>query len=195
MRRQNFVAALAIACAAVGALGLACESPSTAGPGGTPDASAARDARADGNGGGDHVARSCTMTPSGCLCSTASGPATACDLTSVVKNAGEQGVCCDSSFLCACNAFLCKNDPAQMYCACGQSAIVRGVLTAGTVVSECPAPAAGQKCCLANDGSRCDCLMAACETSSTMEVPNCSLVAVATCGPVDAGMAAASTCN
>src|SRR5690349_2599289 len=111
MRMQNFVAALAIACAAVGALGLACESPSTAGPGGRPDASAARDARADGNGGGDHVARSCTMTPSGCLCSTASGPATACDLTSVVKNAGEQGVCCDSSFLCACNAFLCKNDP------------------------------------------------------------------------------------
>ena len=125
---------------------------------------------------------SCSPTPSGCFCIAGDsdpGPLASCNTSSVVKAAGEQGVCCDGTVLCACDVYSCRNDPTSQFCQCSTS-FTASTAVAGAIVTECPAPTASQHCCLSGANNTCICSTLDCDPGTT-GVPTCSLARVAVC--------------
>jgi hypothetical protein len=127
----------------------------------------------------------CSPVPSGCFCQDSQaepGTLDRCSTSSVVQAGGEQGLCCDSSPFCFCDAFVCRYDAALKYCQCGTSFSVT-MIVQGTIVSECPAPAPSERCCLSSDtqGKKlCTCSSMDCDASTA--VARCALADVAVCG-------------
>ena len=121
--------------------------------------------------------------PNDCQCINgtpgASDPS-ACSTTSVATSPGQQGACCEDAFSCECIGYACVNGDSTATCACDQ--IGSAYLPAsGTPVTECPAPAGNQKCCLVSNLHLCICSASACVSTGAVEVPRCSLSLVAVC--------------
>ena len=135
-----------------------------------------------GAAGSSGASVSCSSTGTGCLCianDAQPGQLTDCSPTSVVENDMEKGVCCVAQALCSCVRYTCRADPASSYCQCGPVSTLATV-TVGSPVVECPAPAAGQKCCFSQDNASCICSRLACAAEET-EVPACSAAAAGAC--------------
>jgi len=89
----------------------------------------------DGSTEDGGTAMHCSALPFGCAC----GPEEptqvgACNTTSVVKIAGQQGVCCDNSFNCICVAYECVRGAGS-----GCSCQLAQASMAGTRVENCSA--------------------------------------------------------
>src|SRR5207253_6254411 len=125
--------------------GAACMTSSRAGGGGvggSRDSGTPQPGTGGGAGGAAGGDRTCSMTPSGCFCLQGTDPGLAgCNTTSVVKNSGERGACCDDgSGFCKCDAYSCKSNPTTKICVCGTSVTVGLEVMSGSQVAECPAP-------------------------------------------------------
>ena len=147
---------------------------------GTNDSSAAG---VGGAGGGAAGERSCSVTPNGCFCLQGqdTGQLSACNAISVVKNTGEQGICCDDgTLLCKCDAYVCKSTGSL--CECGTTSTVNADIPSGTLSAACPAPTANQKCCLDVDTSgNALCFCSAADCAGATSVASCSITQVAVC--------------
>ena len=138
-----------------------------------------------GTGGSGSVGPTISCSASGgggCLCLVGDpqpGSLTACSPASVAQAETERGVCCLAESLCTCTRYTCRADPASSFCQCGSVLALAGV-TLGTLVAECPAPTAQQKCCFSQDNATCICSGLACAAEET-QVPNCSATAAGAC--------------
>ena len=127
-----------------------------------------------GSGGGAAVgggaAMNCSALPFGCICSpTEPSQVGACNIRSVIKMAGQQGVCCDNEFNCICVAYECvRINPAN--CACGLAA----ASLVGTRVENCSGTTANSavKCC--RSYGQCICSTADCLLTEA-QVSGCSV--------------------
>jgi hypothetical protein len=164
------------------------------GSGGARGTGGATGSGGSGSGGASGpVALSCSGTPAGCICADRDSQATdlaSCSTSSVAKNIGEQGACCQGADLCACDSYACKSDASLGYCQCARTSDIPGTLQ-GAALSDCPAPAAGQMCCFSADTHSCVCSAVDCDAGAMM-VANCALAMVTVCG---ADQQVASSCK
>jgi len=168
---------------ALAMVSVACMTDSQAGEGvtrGTGGAAAA------GTGGGSGGGTSCAMGASGCFCQQGTDPGLAtCSATSVVKNSGELGGCCDDGAgNCNCDAFICKTIASGGLCECAARYTVDLDVLSGTTSAECAAPTGNQKCCLSTESGRCTCSGASCDSVDSA-VDTCTASRVAMICPAD----------
>jgi hypothetical protein len=119
----------------------------------------------------------CSTTTQGCSCGTAivGDGSQVCDAQSVVKNAGQQGYCCKTDFVCQCRVRECAYSAANQSCVCGNPQANAGDVR----VNDC-SQATGLICCFI--GFACICSTSPCGAPSE-SVPNCAVADVTKCDP------------
>jgi hypothetical protein len=132
-----------------------------------------------GGTGGGLAARACARIGSGCTCYEGDPGTTdpACTTTSVTRGVGDVGACCQDTFFCSCQPFICSQS-AVGYCSCGPFG--DSTTIDGPVVTACPPPQAGEKCCYSPALNLCDCSVLDC-IGDAVQVPSCSLATVTSC--------------
>ena len=103
-----------------------------------------------------------------------------CTSTSVVEGTDEDGVCCQGTDSCQCDAYVCRYDADQDICACGSVSAIDGAI-GGSVVTTCPMPDEQRKCCYQPDLDECTCSADAC-AKGWFQAFSCSITTVAICG-------------
>lgn len=120
--------------------------------------------------------RVCSTMSSGCACGTGivgDGTPT-CDTSSVVKQVGQQGFCCQTDFVCQCRVRECVVLADSNYCLCGNPQDPLGAMR----VDDCSQAMPGLMCCLNSFG--CMCGTTPCGDPSE-NVPSCGIGDVTKC--------------
>jgi hypothetical protein len=136
--------------------------------------------------GGEGSAKHCSALPFGCVCSpTEPTQVGACTMASVIKKAGQQGVCCDNDVNCICLAYECVRAGGGCSCQLAQASL------AGTRVDDCAAVTTNPtiKCC--RSYGQCVCAAADCLLTETI-VAGCSVQDLLSCA---AGERTVGTCE
>jgi hypothetical protein len=160
---------------------------SVAGNGGqggdTPEGQGGSGAAAGAVGGGGAAgAMNCSALPFGCICAPSEPTqVAACTTSSVLKVAGQRGLCCDGAINCICVAYECVRTGGACNCQLAQPSLT------GMRVDDCSGVTANPSITCCRGYGQCVCSFGGCLPTET-QVSGCSVQDLLSCEVGETGV-------